>query len=304
MSKITATILGTTAGAPTKDRGHAALYVSYDDGEKTSLLFDCGEGTQRQIMRAGLDLLGLDAVFISHWHGDHCLGIPGMVDTMGFDGRDVPLKIYSPEPARVKRALSVTRSMRKFPVIAATAPARGSSARKIFDGGRFEIYSVPVKHGVPAVAYALIEKEKVRIDVEKAVSLGLPERGEIYKELKEKGRVRFSGKTIMLRDISSIDKGKKMVYSGDTEVCPALCELVRGADLLIQDCTYFCEEGFEKPYLHASLPDVICMAREEAVKRTVLTHISRRHINVPDLKAMIKDIYGFEVAEDLYTVVL
>lgn len=302
MSKITVTILGTTAGAPTKERNHAAIYVTHDDGNAVSLLFDCGEGTQRQIMRSGLDLLGIDAVFITHWHGDHSLGIAGMVDTMGFDGRDKPLTVYSPEPVRLKRALNVTRSMHKFRVDGRGVPAKGNSVRRVFVSERFGVFSVPVKHGVPAVAYAIIEDKKVRVDTVRATVLGLPREGEIYKELKEKGRVRYNGKTVLLSEVSTEEEGKKVVYSGDTEICPNLRRLVRGADLLIQDCTYFCEEGFEKPYLHASLPDVIKMAREEGVKRTVLTHISRRHTDKTVLESMLRGAAGLEVAEDMYTV--
>ena len=299
MSKITITILGTTAGAPTKDRGHAALHVSHDDGETLSLLFDCGEGTQRQLMRAGINLMDIDNIFVTHWHGDHCLGLAGLIDTMGFEGRQRPLYVHSPEPRRLKIFLAVTRSHRKFKVISRKVPFRGRKKALVFENARLRVYASPVDHGVPAVAYAVEEKEKINIDAEKAAAAGLPRSGRIYGELKKTGNAVFAGRKIYLNDVSAAGTGKKIVYSGDTEICGSLRDLVRGADLLVQDCTYFYDTGDEARYPHASLPEVAAMTREENVKRTVLTHLSRRHDNISELRSMIKDMPGFEVAEDL-----
>ena len=298
MSKITITILGTTAGAPTKDRGHAAVHISHDDGVVFSCLFDCGEGTQRQLMRAGINLMDIDNIFITHWHGDHCLGLAGLIDTMGFDGRERPLYVYSPEPQRLKAFLSVTRSHRKFKVMALRVRSRGRNESLVFENDRVKVFSVPVCHGVPAVAYALEEKAKVNIDPCKAAAMGL-QSGLLYGELKKKGSVVILGRKISIEDVSANHTGKRVVYSGDSEICDNLRSMAREADLLVQDCTYFCEAGDENRYFHASLPEVAAMTREENVKRTVLTHLSRRHDNIAELRSMVKDIPGFEVAEDL-----
>ncbi len=304
MSRIKITILGTTAGVPTTERGHAAIYLSYYDREETCLLFDCGEGTQRQFRFAHLNMPKIDNVFITHWHGDHCLGLPGMVDTMGFEGRKRPLTVYAPQARRVRKSLGFSCSMGKFKVKTRNVPAKGRRAVCLMETDRFRVVSIPVKHSIPAVAYALVEKDKISIDLKKAASLGLPEKGEIYRELKAGKAITFGGRRIRLEDISVKKEGKKIVYSGDTEICDNLRTLARGADLLIQDCTYFNGPGEEKPYKHASLPEVIEMIRAEKIKRTILTHVSRKYPDAAKLRELLKEHPGLELAEDMATVVV
>ena len=221
---------------------------------------------------------------------------------MGFEDRKTPLNIYAPEVARIKKCLTFCYSMSSFKVNAHNVPVRGKIINNLLETDRFNIVSMPVSHNVPAVSYALVEKEKRKINLKKAVSLGLPEQSEIYKELKEKGQVSLKGKKITLEDISDTKKGKKIVYSGDTEICDNLKKMVRDADLLIQDCTYFIDEGLKKPYKHSSLPEVIEMVKTENVKRTILTHISRKYADPEELKNIVKDHPGFEVAEDFMKV--
>jgi len=304
MSRIKVTLLGTTAGVPTEKRAHACIHVSYDDGEEFSYLFDCGENAQRQLMKAHLNIMKINDVFISHWHGDHCLGLAGMVDTMGFEGRKIPLTIYAPEARRIKRCLSFSHSMGRFRVVPRRVPATGRHVKKLLDMDRFTIVSVPVKHSVPAVAYALVEKDKRCIDLRKAIPLGLPEKSDLYAELKKKGRIRLDKRHITLNDISTVKKGKKIVYSGDTEICGNLKRLVRDADLVIQDCTYFERQGADRPYKHAALPEIIDMVSEENVKKVILTHISRKYTDTKELKTLIGDRPNFEIAEDFMETVI
>jgi len=303
MSKIEITILGTTAGIPTKQRAHPSIYLIYRDKDEFCYLFDCGEGTQRQILLANLNPMKLDEIFITHWHGDHYLGLAGLIDTMGFENRQRPLTVYAPEAWRVKRLLNVGYSTKRFMVIPRDVPFRGSEITTILETDRFKIVSTPVEHGVPSVAYGLIEKDKINIDKERAREVGLPAKGLIYRELKEKGRVVFAGKEIRLEDIWVVTKGKKVVYSGDTEICDNLIRLTEGADLLIQDCTYFDDEGFEG-YRHASIKDVIKMLEEVRVKRVILTHISRRYKNPKELKNIIKDYPNLAIAEDFMRITI
>ena len=304
MSRIRLTILGTTAGVPTEKRAHAAIHISYNDEEEFCCLFDCGENAQRQLIIAHLSMMKINDIFLTHWHGDHCLGLPGIIDTMGFEGRKTPLTVYAPEAQRVKKALTFSHSMGKFKVVPHGVPTRGWGRRKLLDTERFNIISTPAKHSMPAVSYALIEKDKISIDLRKAISLGLPERSELYAKLKKKGKIRLNKKSITLKDISTVKKGKKIVYSGDTEICRNLRKLVRGADLLVQDCTYFDEQGPDRPYRHASLPEIIEMAEKENVKRVILTHISRKFPDTDQLKTLIADRPDFEVAEDFMKIVI
>ncbi len=298
MSKITAHILGTTAGVPTKERGHTAIYLSHYDREEFSCLFDCGENTQRQLTIAGLNIMKIDDCFITHWHGDHCLGLPGLVDTMGFEDRQRPLTVYAPEAGRIKKSLDSSYSMRSFKVLRREVPKRGNRIVTLLEKDRFRIVSVPVDHNIPAVAYALVEKDRRTIDLEKAGRLGLPEQDEIYARIKKNGEVELNGRRIKLEDISAVENGKKVVFSGDTGICQGLRKLARGADLLIQDCTYFSEEDAKGSYKHASLNEVIRMVEEEGIKRTVLTHISRKYQDMDHLRSLVEPYGTVEVAED------
>ena len=303
MAKIEITILGTTAGIPTRKRAHPALYLSYKGKNEFCYLFDCGEGAQRQILLADLNPMKLDEIFITHWHGDHYLGLPGLIDTMGFENRLKPLTIYAPETEKLTNLLNSGYSSRRFQVRPKDVPVKGSQIKKLLETHDFKIVSVPVKHGVAAVAYSLIEKDRLKINKEQAKKVGLPAQGPIYREIKEKGRVIFKGKKIEFKDISLVEKGKKIVYSGDTEICDNLMRLVQDADLLIQDCTYFDSEK-SKEYGHASFEDIVKMVEISKVKRVILTHISRRYRDLEELRRKLKDYPTLTVAEDFMKVTI
>ncbi len=302
MAAIEITILGTTAGVPTRERAHAAFYVRYEDKEESCLLFDCGENAQRQMLLAGINPMKIDNVFLTHWHGDHSLGLPGLVDTMSFEERSRPLTVCAPEASRIKKCLAICYSINRFKVISKNVPSKGSKITTLLDNKRFKIISVPVKHGVPSVCYSLVEKDRVKIDKEKALAAGLPEKAEVYHELKDKGSVSFEGKKIFLKDVSSVTKGRKVVYSGDTEICDNLRKMAYECDLLIQDCTYMDEDAQGGKYQHASLLEVAEMARTEGVKRVILTHIGRKYQDVEELRKLAGKFPNFEVAEDFMVV--
>lgn len=304
MSKITVKILGTTAGVPTRNRGHAAIYIEYGHFRRFCCLFDCGEGTQRQLITAGVNMMALDHIFITHWHGDHCLGLAGLIDTLGFEGRTRPMLIHAPEIRKMPKCIGIIYPMGKFKVSGEQVNSRGSRIREVHRGDNFRIISVPVTHSIPAVAYAFIEDDRIRVDPEKAAEKGLPPEGEFYAELKEKGSVEIRGRRVKLADVCREIKGRKVVYSGDAEVCDNLKEIARGADLLIQDCTYMEQPGTPRPHSHASLPEVLDMGVQVGVKRMVLTHISRKYGAPDELREKLKEYPEFEIAEDFYTVVL
>ncbi|MFH1845957.1 MAG: ribonuclease Z [Candidatus Omnitrophota bacterium] len=304
MSKITITMLGTSAGMPTKERSHPAVYFDHNDEEKFCCLFDCGEGTQRQLSLADINIMKIDHIFITHWHGDHFFGLPGILDTMGFEGRTKPLNIYAPEPGMVKKISGLSRSLRKIKIKVHAVSSRGRNVKRLVKTERFDIVSVPVKHSRPAVAYAFLEKDKVSIDLEKAQAWGLPGKGEIYRKLKKKGKLFLDGKKVLLEDVSATKKGKKIVYSGDTEMCNNLKRFVSVADLLVQDCTYFNEDVSEKIYRHASLDEIGKMALAQKVKRVILTHISGRYHDPDYLKTLAGKYPKFEIAYDFMKIVL
>ena len=296
--------MGTTAGVPTKERAHPAIHISYRGRKEFCYLFDCGEGTQRQMLFADLNPMKLAGIFITHWHSDHYIGIPALIETLNFEKRTQPLAIYAPESWRVTKLLSLGYFSSKFEVKTQEVKAEGSRIDKLVDEEEFQIVSTPVEHGLPAVAYGLVEKEKINIDKEKAKHFGLPPQGLIYREIKEKGRAIFEGREIKLEEISRREKGKKLVYSGDTKICENLIKLAQDADLLIQDCTYFEELEEMEEYGHPWLEEVVEMVRNAGVKLAVLTHISRRYRNPRELREKIKNYPMLKIAEDFMRIEL
>jgi len=299
MTQIDVTFLGTTAGIPTAHRNHASLYLRYQSENEFCYLFDCGEGTQRQIFASGLNFMRINEIFISHWHADHFAGLLGLMETMNLEKRTKPLTIFGPEADHfVDTLLDLGYASKKYDVIAKPVPFEGSEITKLLETDEFMICSIPAKHGIPAVAYAFIEKDRIKIDKGKAKQIGLPEKGPIFKKIKEHGSVVFQGHKIDINDIALVEKGKRFVYSGDTMPCKNLVTISQGADLLVHDSTFFMEDVFDKQYRHTTFEDVLKLIEEAHVKEAVLTHISRRYQNVEKLKEKIKDYPNVKVAKD------
>lgn len=298
MSSIRIDMLGTTAGIPTPSRAHSAVHLKYKGHRSVSMLFDCGENAQRQLMKAGLNYMAIDHIFITHWHGDHSLGIRGLLDTMGFCGRERALKLYAPEERFLDSAVGRTHSMGDFPIDKHVLPHDREEMHTAFSNASFEVLSIPAEHSVPAVSFAFREKDRLKIDPEKAGRLGLPAESPVYAELREKGSVLYGSGRVDLEDVSRKVKGKKVVYSGDTEISDKLLLLAEGADLLIQDCTYFDLENGQRAHRHASFPEIVDMVREAGVGKVVLTHISRKFDDPEKLRNKLPDDGKFLLGED------
>ncbi len=301
MTQIEVTFLGTTAGVPTPTRNHAALYVRYQSENEYVCLFDCGEGTQRQIFASGLNFMRISDVFITHWHADHYAGLLGLMETMNLEQRTKPLTIFGPEADKfVEMLLDLGYASKRFDVIARPVPFEGTEIATLLETDEFRICSIPAKHGIPAVAYAFIEKDRVKIDKAKAKHLGLPEKGLIFKKIKEKGSAEFHGKRINLEDIAKIEKGKKFVYSGDTLPCRNVIKLSENADVLAHDSTFFEEMDGR----HANVDEVLKLADEAGVKQLILTHISRRYQDIEEMKEKIAGHGNVKIAKDLMKIII
>ncbi len=295
MTSIDFTILGTTAGIPTKYRNHASIYLTYVSEQRDSMLFDCGEGTQRQMMMASLNFMRVDRVFITHWHADHYAGLLGLMETISLENRKKPLKIYGPEAKKfVKALLSTGYGGRRFPIKAENVSHKKKSS--VVEEDEWEVKAMPVKHGVPAVAYKFQEKDRMKVDIEKAKKEGLPKKSPFYKRLKDKGKAEYKGKEYALEDLSVKEKGKKWVYSGDTEPVKRMVKFAKGADMLIHDCTFF--EEF-KDRKHAEFDEVLEIGKDAGVKKLILTHFSRRYVDVKELKKKIEKRKNVILAKDL-----
>ncbi len=281
------TFLGTGSGPPTKARNHSAIFFHYD---KHNLLFDCGEGTQRQMIIAkGISFMKLDHIFITHWHADHWIGLIGLLYTMNLEGRKRSLYIHGPDAERfIRDILDLDYWGTGFRVIPKSVPSEGNKETKVYETDDFEITSIPTKHTVPSVAYAFRERDKINVDIKKAERLFGLRQGRLVGKLKEKGEIVFKGKKITLKDVGVKKPGVKVVYSGDTEPCDNIVEISKNADLLIHDSTFF--EVMEDR-MHSGAKEAAKIAKKAGVKSLFLTHFSRRYTNLKELEEEARKVF-------------
>ena len=297
MSILRFTFLGTSAAQPTIHRNLSGLAVKAD---ADLLLFDCGEGSQRQMVRFGTGF-GVDAVFFTHFHADHYLGIIGFLRTLGMQGRTTPMVLYGPPPARrlLHQAIHLGTDRLDFPV--EILELRGGEA---VSRGTYSVQAVQVDHRVNALGYAILEQERPgRFDVEKARALGVPE-GPAFGKLQRGEVVRLEeGRTVHPEDVLGAPRaGRRVVISGDTRPCQALIDSARGADLLIHEAT-FSDDEQERALdtRHSTGREAGRVAREAAVRRLILTHLSTRHdVDFSRLLAQARDEFKgpLDVAHD------
>jgi len=292
--------LGTGSGIPSKKRNPAAIWLQY---ESECMLWDCGEGTQRQLMNAGLNFMKISRIFITHWHADHWAGLIGLMQTLNLEKRKKPLWIYGPEAERfVGDILDLDYWGPRFRIIGKDVPFEGSDITTVLKEEKFKILSIPVEHTVPSVAYAFQEDDSWNVDIRKAEQLYGLKQGPLVGKLKDKGTLVFKGKTIRLEDVGIHRPGIKLAYSGDTRPCKNLITLSKDADLLICDAT-FAEEMDTK--MHSGAREAALMAKKAGVKQLALTHFSRRYQDVRELEKEAKKAFPSTiVAEDFMRIKL
>jgi ribonuclease Z len=269
--------LGTSAARPTAERNVSALVLTRG-GE--TLMFECGEGTQRQMMRYGVTF-ALNEVFFTHFHADHFLGIIGLVRTLGLQGRTDPMRLTGPRGAKklLGQALALGVERPVFEVEIVEVEPEQVLAR---DGYDLRVFGV--EHGGGAVGYALVEQDRLgRFNPDRARELGVPE-GPLWGKLQR-------GQTVVLDDgrevsaetiVGAPRPGRKLVYSGDTRPCAATIEMARGANLLVHEATFGEEEKERaKETAHSTAREAAEVAKLAGVRRLVLTHLSARYSRDP-----------------------
>jgi ribonuclease Z len=285
---LSVTFLGTGAACPTVDRNVAALAVQRE-GE--TILFDCGEGTQRQMMRYGVGF-SFTEVFFTHFHADHMLGITGLLRTMGLQDRTAPVTLYGPRGALriLGAALSLGIERNKFPVEVVEIEAGQRLARDEYDIVVFE-----TEHRADTVGYALAEHTRLgRFHPDRARELGVPE-GPLWGRLHKGETVTLDdGRTVRPADlVGSPRRGRTVVYSGDTRPHLALLHAARGADLLIHEATFGSDEAERAIETgHSTAAEAARVAVEAGVRQLVLTHISPRYTrDAPELLAEARAVF-------------
>lgn len=294
---LNVTFLGTAGSLPTPERNPSAILINRE-GEM--MLFDCGEGTQRQMMCARTGMMRMNYIFLTHLHADHILGIPGLLETMAFQGRTEPLIIAGPvNTARLVDAFkSVCYFSRNFDVRAVELEP-GDVIR--MEG--YQVEAVETVHSVPSIGYCLQEDMRAgRFNRDAAVALGiLP--GPLFGKLQHGQCVEVDGKTIHPDQVMGPARpGRKIVYTGDTRPCRSVEVASSGADMLIHDCALADDlADWARDTKHSTAGEAAGVAKRADVRQLVLTHISSRYSE--DTSQLLKDARSiFErsiVAEDL-----
>jgi ribonuclease Z len=273
--------LGTGGTIPTERRSLPATVIS---SGREILLFDCGEGTQRRYLQSGLRLNRPMKIFITHLHGDHILGLPGLLQTFSLLGRLAPLEIYGPSgiSAFVKAMIRTVKFHLSFPLT-----LKETNKGTVVTADAYRIEAVPANHSVPCFSYAFVEADRPgKFHPDKAIALGLKP-GPAFRDLQNGSNVSVGRKVVRPQQIMDDPRpGVKIVLSGDTYYSKSLVNLAKRADVLVHECT-FDDSLREKAVIDKhSTPEIACrVAREARVRRLFLNHITQRY---PEPKILLQ----------------
>lgn len=270
------TFLGTAAARPTVGRNVSSLTIQRE-GEL--LMFDCGEGTQRQMMRYGTGF-SLDDIFFTHLHADHFLGVIGLLRTMGLQGREEEIRLWTPRgtESTLRQAVDLGVERVGFPVT-----IRELDVGEVVERGEYAIVPFRSTHGARCLGYALREHPRLgRFDPARARELGVPE-GPLWGKLHHGQSVEVDGRLVDPSDVVGPPRpGRLVVYTGDTRPSRHTVEAATGADLLIHEATFAADEAERAAATgHSTAREAARVAREAGVHRLVLTHFSPRYADDP-----------------------
>ncbi|MDL2246410.1 ribonuclease Z [Methanobrevibacter sp. OttesenSCG-928-K11] len=292
------TFLGTSSAVPSTKRNHPAIALKAF-GE--IMLLDCGEGTQRQLAFARISPMKINKIFLSHFHGDHILGLPGLIQSMGFRGRKEPLHIYGPKGLNALKnpILNLGYCLIEFPI-----EFHEISDGIVVENEEYLISCAKTKHNVTNLSYSVEEKKKPRFLREKAIELGV-QVGPDFSKLHNGEEVEVEGKIIKPSDVlGDKRKGKKITYSGDTMPSEAMIKLAENSNLLIHEATYIFEDSDKaRENTHSTSTDAGEIAKRANVEKLIITHISTRYTDDGKLLEQTKKIFkNSEIATDLMTI--
>jgi ribonuclease Z len=285
---LSLTFLGTGASIPTLHRNVAGLAIQRE-GEV--LLFDCGEGNQRQMMRYGVGFT-FKEIFFTHYHADHMLGVTGLLRTLGLQDRTAPVSLYGPRGAQriLGAAVNLGLERNKFPVEIIEIRPGDRLAKDEYDIVVFE-----TEHRADTVGYALVEHQRLgRFNPDQARALGIPE-GQLWGQLHQGKTVTLpDGRTIGPTDlVGAPRRGRRLVYTGDTRPHLPVIEAAREADLLVHEATFAGDEAERAQETgHSTAAEAAKVAHDAGVRRLVLTHISSRYnLDASELLAEAKAVF-------------
>jgi len=305
---LSVTFLGTSAARPTVERNVSAMSL-VREGE--TLLFECGEGTQRQMMRYGVSF-ALSEIFFTHFHADHFLGVIGLIRTLGLQVRTEPMVLYGPKGAKKLLGQAIQLGVERVPFeieIRELKPGDVVVQRATSNVQRdsYEIHVFGTEHGGGSVGYALREHERPgRFDPDKARAAGVPE-GHLWGKLQKGETVGLpDGRTVTADGIVGPKRpGRVIVFTGDTRPCAAVVDAAHGADLLIHEATFGEEEKERaKETGHSTAREAAQVALAAKARRLVLSHVSARYsISADELVKEAREVFKeTTVAKDGMTI--
>jgi len=272
--------LGTSSVFPTKKRNHQSIALKYGP---EILLFDCGEGTQRQMRILGLKLSKVSKIFISHWHGDHVLGLAGVLQSLAMGNRTEPIDIWGPEGSKKKMNHLLNTYEVEFPYKIRTHEVKNKKIQIIDEELKYEILAAPLCHPCECVGYTFQEKSKIRINTDYISKFGLKS-DPIISKLQEGKDIKWKGHKIKAKDATWVEKGKKLTYVMDTSEVDNIVELARNADLFICEATFLNElkdQAKERGHLTAKQAGIL--AKKANVHKLVISHFSQRYVKIEPL---------------------
>lgn len=276
-------VLGTSAQTPTRARNHNGYILRWDN---ETILFDPGEGTQRQLLRAGVSWASITAICITHFHGDHCLGLPGILARFALDRREDPVDIYYPETGtefverlRHVAVFDVWPHLRQHPVpLDATVIERDT----------VRLRALPLHHTVDTLGWRIEEPDSRSVVPERAAAFGI-QGADIGRLVRQGVLDRPSGR-VTLEEVSEPRPGQTFAFVMDTGVCDAAVDLAAGADLAVCEATFLdTEQARARQYLHLTARQAGWIAAQARPRQVVLTHFSPRY---PDIAPLAEEARG------------
>ncbi len=274
--------LGTSCMVPTKERNHQAIFIAH---KEEGLLVDCGEGTQRQLRLANIKPTKIGKILITHWHGDHVLGLPGLLQTLNASEYEKRLDIYGPKGTK--------ENMRLIFCAFSFSPLFDFSVNEIEKDARIELKEAfiearELEHGIPCIVYSMIEKDRRKIKTTFVKKKGVPD-GPLLGELQSNRSVVWKGEKISPESATYIVKGKKVTIILDTLFCNNAIALAKDSDLLISEAVYS-SDLFSKAeeYKHMTAAQSAELAQQSNSDKLVLTHFSQRYKTAEQILAEAK----------------
>jgi ribonuclease Z len=289
MSAREVILLGTSSQVPTRARGHNALFLRWDD---LGILFDPGEGTQRQMLIAGIAATQITHIAITHFHGDHCLGLAAILQRISLDRVPHPVQILYPESGQVFfERLRYSAIYREASTLAPRPiPDSISGLQEVWSREDLQLFAAPLDHRVPCVGYRLQERDGRRMRPDLLRQAGVE--GPLVRALMDQGSLMLDGRRVQLEEVSEPRHGQAFALVMDTRPCAGAQQLAQGADLLVCESTFQSSEAQEAhDYQHMTAAQAATLARDAAAHSLVLTHFSQRYTSLDGFVAEATPIF-------------